>query len=162
MTLIAMQGEAVVMRNAKIGTGQECCCVQEGFCDEADQTSQPSVVVTGSTCSCETGTLNGTYPFVAYSDFGGYQWLGTTNCDVQEDAFGTVFLAPINVAVSCDLVVFVSTYQLSDGGFPTGMVGLTDGSTSLSVDEDGHITGQVTVDLSGAGDNACSVTVTFG
>jgi len=173
MTLITFQDGKPLMKDGKVGTEQDCCCEPggggsdgegegENLCDSADQASQPSVVVTGSTCSCETGTHNGTYPFVAYSASGGYQWGGTTNCDVQEDAFGTVFLTPLGVVVSCDFFVSVNTYELSDGGLPSGMSGTADGATSLSVDEDGHITGQVTVDLSGAGGNACSVTVTFG
>jgi len=167
MTLITFEEGKAVFRDGKVGTEQACCCDggeedQEDFCDSADQVSQPSVVVTGSTCSCETGTHNGTYPFDGFYEFGGYLWEGTTNCDVLQDAFGTVFLTPISVGVSCELLVSVSTYQLGDGGFPSGMTGTKDGSTSLSVDEDGHITGQVSVDLSDVNGNACSVTVTFG
>lgn len=34
MTLIAMQGDKVVMRDGKVGTGSECCCKQPCCCEQ--------------------------------------------------------------------------------------------------------------------------------
>jgi hypothetical protein len=157
MTLITFQDGAVVFRDGKVGTEQACCCGQE--CDLSAAAEEQPAVSMATDCNCEVGTLDGNYSYTGV-DFNGYGWGGTSTCDV--DAVFGEFLAPVSVNIDSNCVVGVSTYQLGEGGFPSGLSGTADGTGLLSVDANGNIVGTVSVPLENFNGVQCTATLVFG
>ena len=152
MTLITFQDGRAVMRDGKVGTEQDCCCKQ---CDLSlsNQSTQPNVSVT-TDCECNGGTLNGDYAFIGAGMFGGASWSGTTTCDWT----GLPSAAPIDISVSSDCVVTVSTYQ-----YPFESLQGVATASNLTLDQDGYIVGSIAVPLENLGGVLkCTATVTFG
>jgi hypothetical protein len=154
MTKITFPDGKVLLVDGKVGTEQACCCCN---LSSADDTTQSAVSMT-TDCTCESGTLDGSYNYTGV-DFNGYGWGGTSTCDT--DAFGT-FLAPVSINIDNNCLVGVSTYALGDDGFPTGLNGTADGTGLLSVDGSGNIVGTVSVDLENFDGVQCTATVVFG
>lgn len=157
MTLITLQGNEVLLVGSDVATGQDCCCGENCDASALDEDAQPDVVVSGSTCLCESGTHNGSYEFTS-SDGTIWSWIGTSTCDYLEGA--SEILAVVTVTVACDAetgnwLVVVSTYQV-DARFATGTI-----ATKQLTVENGVLTGTVTVPMESPGTD-CELTVTFG
>jgi hypothetical protein len=160
MTAITIQDGAVVVRDGQVGTEQACCCSEEEpVCDlsAGEEVEQQAVSMT-TDCTCEAGTLDGEYQYDGHGLFG-YTWSGQSTCDASEF---TEFFAPVSISVDNNCNVSMSTYQVGDGGFQTGISGSVDGTGIITVDNDGNLVGSISVPLSNFAGVQCTASLVFG
>lgn len=149
----------------RIAVGKACCCAEGSCADANPNTSQQgaSATVSGSDCSCTTGTHDGTYPFDNYDALAEkWEWAGTSTCDLG--GFGS--LADVSIFAWCDAASGQWKVRAEFYHFPnSGPSEFLDGEAlapNVSIDAAGDFTGSVDIDMYNVSDdNRCSITVTF-
>jgi len=159
---IKIWGNSILLGSNGIAAADACCC---GGCSadwaNLDTDDQPNVEVSDSTCDCDGGTHDGSYPYLGDDPiYGGVYWEGQTTCDYT----GFPSSAAISIKIWCDEETDLWNYRVDTYEFEFESLYAEGTTDQLSVDGNGHLVGSFSITLLYAVDDSeqCTMTLTFG